>query len=90
MPGGGTFAGSFELRNVADSGISRVGPIAVVGARPAHARSKVNPLAVCTVRWSPDDLMPIMTTCGNLLSTRVFLQIAASFHLQFSQRIVSQ
>jgi hypothetical protein len=33
--------------------------------------------------------MPIMTTCGNLVNIACFY-IAASFHLQFSPRIVSQ
>jgi hypothetical protein len=33
--------------------------------------------------------MPIMTTCGNLVSIACFY-LAASFHLQFLPRIVSQ
>jgi hypothetical protein len=74
---GWDFAVSFELGNAADSGISRVGPMAVLGASPAHGLSKVNPLAACTVRWSPGE-------CAGACA------IAAAFHLQFSQRIVSQ
>jgi len=34
---GWDFAGSFELRNAVDGGISGVGPIAILGARPTCA-----------------------------------------------------
>jgi hypothetical protein len=74
MPGW-DFAGSFELRNAADGGISGVGSIAILGARPAHALLRVNPLAICTVRWSPNDPMLIVTTYGNLLSTPCFCRL---------------